>query len=132
MSEKENKPGPGPVISELAAYIAAAGDKALPAEVASKTRLHLLDTLAAIVSGSRLRPGELVAEYVRGLGGTQESVVIGSDIVTTAGNAALANAMAAHADETDDSHLTSRSHLGCAVVPAALATVSFTEYVPSK
>jgi 2-methylcitrate dehydratase PrpD len=27
----------------------------------------------------------------------------------------------AHADETDDSHNTSRSHPGCAVVPAALA-----------
>ena len=121
MSGKENEPGPGPVISELASYIAAAGDRALPAEVAAKTGLHLLDTLAAIVSGSALRPGELATEYVRGVGGTQESVVIGSDIVTTAGNAALANAMAAHADETDDSHLSSRSHLGCAVVPAALA-----------
>jgi 2-methylcitrate dehydratase PrpD len=27
----------------------------------------------------------------------------------------------AHADETDDSHNASRSHPGCAVVPAALA-----------
>ena len=121
MSGKEDKPGPGPVIGALASYIAAARDRPLPAEVAAKTGLHLLDTLAAIVSGSALRPGEIAAEYVRGLGGTQESVVIGSDIVTTAGNAALANAMAAHADETDDSHLSSRSHLGCAVVPAALA-----------
>ncbi|MCH9054009.1 MAG: MmgE/PrpD family protein [Proteobacteria bacterium] len=121
MSGKEDKPGPGPVIGELASYIAAARDRPLPAEVAAKTGLHLLDTLAAIVSGSALRPGEIAAEYVRGLGGTQESVVIGSDIVTTAGNAALANAMAAHADETDDSHFSSRSHLGCAVVPAALA-----------
>ena len=118
---KENKPGPGPVISELADYIAAAGARPLPAEVASKTGLHLLDTLAAIVSGSALQPGEIAVEYVRGLGGTEESVVIGSDVVTTAVNAALANGMAAHADETDDSHMSSRSHLGCAVVPAALA-----------
>jgi len=121
LSGKENKPGPGPVISELADYIAAAGDRPLPAEVASKTGLHLLDTLAAMVSGSALHPGEIAVEYVRGLGGTEESVVIGSDVVTTAVNAALANGMAAHADETDDSHLSSRSHLGCAVVPAALA-----------
>ena len=121
MSEKDNKPGPGPVISELADYIAGAQARPLPAEVASKTGLHLLDTLAAIVSGSALHPGEIALEYVRGLGGTQESVVIGSDVVTTAVNAALANGMAAHADETDDSHMSSRSHLGCAVVPAALA-----------
>jgi 2-methylcitrate dehydratase PrpD len=36
-------------------------------------------------------------------------------------DAALANGMMAHADETDDSHNESRSHPGCAVVPAALA-----------
>ena len=35
--------------------------------------------------------------------------------------AALANAMAAHADETDDAHPASITHPGCAVVPAALA-----------
>ncbi len=35
--------------------------------------------------------------------------------------AALANGVLAHADETDDSHAPSQSHPGCAVVPAALA-----------
>ena len=47
--------------------------------------------------------------------------MIGSRIVTTAVNAALANGMLAHADETDDSHAPSLSHPGCAIVPAALA-----------
>ena len=36
-------------------------------------------------------------------------------------DAALANGVLAHADETDDSHAPSQSHPGCAVVPAALA-----------
>jgi 2-methylcitrate dehydratase PrpD len=36
-------------------------------------------------------------------------------------NAALANGMLAHADETDDSHAASHTHPGCAVIPAALA-----------
>ena len=35
--------------------------------------------------------------------------------------AALANGMAAHADESDDSHEDSQTHPGCGVVPAALA-----------
>jgi 2-methylcitrate dehydratase PrpD len=35
--------------------------------------------------------------------------------------AAMANGMLAHSDETDDSHAPSHSHPGCAVVPAALA-----------
>jgi 2-methylcitrate dehydratase PrpD len=36
-------------------------------------------------------------------------------------NAALANGMLAHADETDDSHAPSQTHPGCGIVPAALA-----------
>jgi len=32
------------------------------------------------------------------------------------GNAALANGMLAHADETDDSHSRSQTHPGCGVV----------------
>jgi 2-methylcitrate dehydratase PrpD len=47
--------------------------------------------------------------------------VAGSRIVTAAANAALANGMLAHADETDDSHAPSLTHPGCGIVPAALA-----------
>ncbi len=36
-------------------------------------------------------------------------------------NAALANGILAHADETDDSHAPSGTHPGCGIVPAALA-----------
>jgi 2-methylcitrate dehydratase PrpD len=59
--------------------------------------------------------------YVKTLGGTKESTVIGSRFVTTAEHAALANGMLGHADETDDSHAPSLTHPGCGVVPAALA-----------
>ena len=57
-----------------------------------------------------------------GLGGKPQATVIGTGIVTSAVNAALANGMAAHGDETDDSHLRGRFHPGCGIVPAALAT----------
>lgn len=112
---------PEPIMAVLSGYISGACEQALPAEVIEKTKHHLLDTLAAIVSGSRLPPAEAVIRYVESLGGTQEALVCATSTVTTAVNAAMANAMLAHADETDDSHLTSRSHLGCGVVPAALA-----------
>jgi len=110
-----------PVMRALSAYLAGALDRDLPPEVAEKGKFHLLDTIAAMVSGSRLPPGEATIAYIRTLGGVEESVVVGSGIVTSAVNAALANGMLSHADETDDSHKTSRSHLGCGVVPAALA-----------
>jgi 2-methylcitrate dehydratase PrpD len=108
-------------IEKLADYIASALEQPLPAEVAKKTRFHVLDTIAAMVTGAKLGPGVAAIRYVRSQGGTPESLVIGSDVVTTAVNAAMANAMLAHADETDDSHAPSLTHPGCAIVPAALA-----------
>jgi 2-methylcitrate dehydratase PrpD len=108
-------------MGRLSAYIAAAARRPLPAAVAEKTKHHVVDTVAAMISGSRLAPGKQAIGYVRSLGGTKEACVIGSRIVTTAVNAALANGMLAHADETDDSHAPSLTHPGCGVVPAALA-----------
>ena len=50
------KPEISPVMQKVSAYIAAAPRKALPAKVLEKTKHHVLDTLAAMVSGSRLLP----------------------------------------------------------------------------
>ena len=108
-------------MQQLSVYIASALRKPLPAAVAEITRHHVLDTLAAMVSGSRLLPGRTAISYVKTLGGAKEACVIGARCVTTAINAALANGMLAHADETDDSHAPSLCHPGCAIVPAALA-----------
>jgi 2-methylcitrate dehydratase PrpD len=110
-----------PVMQRLSSYIAQAPRKPLPEAVLEKTKHHVLDTIAAMLSGSRLLPGKKAISYVRGLGGTKEACVVGSRIVTSAANAALANGMAAHADETDDSHAPSLTHPGCGIVPTALA-----------
>ena len=110
-----------PVMQQLSAYIAAAPRRALPKDVAEKTKHHVLDTIAAMVSGSRLLPGKKAISYIKTQGGAKEATVIGSRFVTTAINAALANGMLGHADETDDSHAPSLCHPGCAIVPAALA-----------
>ena len=110
-----------PLMKELSAYIAGALKRPLPEEVVEKTKHHVLDTIAAMVSGSRLLPGKKAIAYVKTLGGATEACVIGSRVTTTAQHAALANGMLGHADETDDSHAPSLCHPGCAIVPAALA-----------
>src|SRR5713101_5812966 len=110
-----------PVMQALSAYIARALRRPLPPAVLEKTKHHLLDTLAAMLSGSRLPPGKKAIAFTRTLGGTKEAFVVGSRIVTAAANAALANGMLAHADETDDSHSPSQTHPGCGVVAAAFA-----------
>jgi 2-methylcitrate dehydratase PrpD len=112
--------GPG-VTERLARYMVAARDQALPDEAVRECKHRILDTLGAMISGSRMKPGEMALKYVRSLGGDAQASVVGSDLRTTAVNAALANAMCAHADETDDFEPVTKAHPGCSVVPAALA-----------
>jgi 2-methylcitrate dehydratase PrpD len=105
----------------LTEYMVHARTAKLPAEVAMKGKHHILDTLAAIVSGAALPPGQIALQYVQAQGGTEEAQVITTPYLTTAVNAAMANAFIAHADETDDSHAASGTHPGCSIVPSALA-----------
>ena len=95
---------------ELARYMVEARDRALPPNVTLEAKHHILDTLGAMVSGSRLKGGEMAIAYVRAQGGVPEASVICTNIKTTATNAALANAMCAHGDETDDVELMTVSY----------------------
>ena len=99
----------------------AARSTPLPDAVATACKHRILDTFGAMVSGARMPAGEMALRYVRELGGTPEASVVGSDLRTTAINAALANAMCAHADETDDFEPVTKAHPGCSAIPAALA-----------
>jgi 2-methylcitrate dehydratase PrpD len=106
-------------MTALSAYMSEARNRALPDEVSEQAKFHLLDTLAAMISGAELPPGQAAQRYVREHGGGGTAIVVGSNLTAAPIDATLANGMMAHADETDDSHNESRSHPGCAVVPAA-------------
>ena len=109
------------ITGRLARYMVEARERSLPPHVAREAKHRILDTLAAMVSGAHLKPGEMAIRYARAQGGIAEATVVTTDIRTSAVNAALANAMFAHADETDDFHPATKAHPGCCVVPAALA-----------
>jgi 2-methylcitrate dehydratase PrpD len=109
------------VTAQLARYMVAARGRALPDAVLLECKHRILDTFAAMVSGSRMPPGVMAAKYIRSLGGEPQAALIGTDFRTTAVNAALANAMCAHADETDDFEPVTKAHPGSSAVPAALA-----------
>jgi 2-methylcitrate dehydratase PrpD len=113
--------GPGPIMSALSAYMSAADTRALPAEITEHAKYHLLDTLASMISGSELAPGQAAQRYIRERGAKGAATVAGFALTAAPIDAALANGVLAHSDETDDSHTNSHSHPGCSVVPAALA-----------
>jgi 2-methylcitrate dehydratase PrpD len=121
MSAKAPRADVSPITRALSAYVARAARRKLPPVVVERAKVHLVDTVAAMVSGSRLIPGRRAIEFVKAQGGTREAQVVGSRIRTSAPQAALANGMCGHADETDDTIMALRLHPGTCVVPAALA-----------
>jgi 2-methylcitrate dehydratase PrpD len=109
------------VTPDLIRYMADARTQPIPPAVVTKAKHHILDTVAAMVSGTTLKPGIFALRYIEQQGGKPEAQVVGSRIVTSAINAALANGMLAHSDETDDSNGSAGIHPGCGAISAALA-----------
>lgn len=110
-----------PDMELLSNYMAKAPATALTADVAEQAKHHVLDTLASIVSGAELEPGHAARRFASLHAGLGRVPIVGMKGLFSAADAALVHGMMAHADETDDSHNRSRTHPGCAVVPAALA-----------
>ncbi|HLX22529.1 MAG TPA: MmgE/PrpD family protein [Usitatibacter sp.] len=108
-------------MTALSTYMSNAAHAPLPADVEEAAKHHLLDTIAAMVSGSQLAPGQAALRFARSRMSRGRATIVASALTADAPGAALANGVMAHSDETDDSHERSRSHPGCAVVPAALA-----------
>src|ERR1700694_3267469 len=92
---------PAGVITELSNYMSAAGGRPLPEEALEKTKEHILDTLAAMVSGVDLPPARLAMQFARAHSGEKTATVVCSTLLCGAIEAALANGILAHSDETD-------------------------------
>ena len=108
------------VMRRLSTYMSEARDRALPDRAVDQTKWHVLDTVAAMVSGSELPAGRAAVKFARAYGGKEVATVVGDTVVVGPLEAALANGTMAHADETDDSW-PGGWHPGCGIVPAALA-----------
>src|ERR1700747_2837455 len=66
-------------MTKLSGYMAEARTRALPEEVIEKTKHHLLDTIASMVSGSELPPGKAAIQFARAYGGEK----IAPEVVST-------------------------------------------------
>ena len=66
-----------PVMAALSAYMSEARERALPDDVVEKSKHHVLDTIAAMISGGLL-PGQAAIRFVEGYGGARIATVVGS------------------------------------------------------
>jgi hypothetical protein len=63
---------------QVSTYMSEAGRKALPDEAAEKTKQHILDTFAAMISGSELPPGRAALGFAKEYGGKEVATVVAS------------------------------------------------------
>jgi len=77
----------------------------LPAPVRAKAIEHILDGFAVMLAGARTECSRKLYDYVRGNGGAPESTLIGFSHMAPARDAALVNGTSGHADDYDDTQL---------------------------
>lgn len=110
-----------PVMSQLSTYMSEAWNRAMPDKAMDDAKHHILDTIAAMVSGSELPPGHQAMQFARSYGGEKIATVVASRLLCGTIEAAIVNAELAHSDETDDYYSSGGAHPGCSIVPATLA-----------
>jgi 2-methylcitrate dehydratase PrpD len=105
----------------LAKYIEDLRFERIPNHVVRETKRHILDTLGVSLAGSRTTVGGLLINYAMKYADKKESTIITCSKKTSCTNAALANAVMAHACNFDDTYEAGVYHPGCSIIPAALA-----------
>ena len=109
------------ITNNLCAFLDEARHAQLDNKTIEKAKHHIVDTIAAMISGTALHVGEKAFKALSSFEGLPEATVFGQSKRYPSYWAAMFNAMLAHADETDDSHETSITHPGCGIVPTAMA-----------
>ncbi|MDJ0396577.1 MmgE/PrpD family protein [Rhodococcus sp. G-MC3] len=94
-----------------------------PDQVRTKAAVCLLDYLGACIGGLSSPWAPAILQYSGNGGGASQSHQWGSDHRIRADDAAFANSVLGHSLIRDDMHVSSGSHLGVLIIPAALALV---------
>lgn len=95
--------------------------KDLPAEVQHQSKRCLLDTLGALIAGSRTPVAAIMRQTAREqFGGDQATIIVSGERVSAAG-AALANGFSGNALDIDDGYRLIKGHPGACALPPVLA-----------
>ena len=107
------------VMDQLVKFVTKTRYADLPGETIEYAKVLCLSQIAAMVGGTELPAGKIVAKHVQCQGGTAESGVVGHAFKAPALQAALANATIAHATELEDDAAGGGTTIGT-IIPAAL------------
>jgi 2-methylcitrate dehydratase PrpD len=114
---------------EVSDFIAKTRFHDIPSEVVGLARGYILDGLGVALAGSTDECARIVQAQIRQMGGREEAVVLGTSLSAPVAKAALANGVAGHAMDYDDTQLSTSkeavygllTHPTTPVLAAALA-----------
>ena len=106
---------------QLAQFASSLRFDQLPADVISKIKLCVLDTLGCCIFGAGLPSVAKLVRMAEEEGSAQKATVFGTPLRTSASLSALVNGTSAHAFQLDEIHLESTLHPGSLALPAAFA-----------
>jgi len=109
------------VTRSLSEFVASTEDSELPQWSLHEAKRTLLNLLAVSLSGSRSQGANTLLQWIHGEAAAASASVIGTDIKTSPGNAALANGFLGHLQDYDDTHFPTVLHPTAPVWPAVLA-----------
>lgn len=92
---------------------------ALPRDVVAAARRAILDTIGVTLAGSHEPPARIVSEQAKNQSNSSESVIWGTGSSASAQLAALANGVASHVLDFDDTNDSMRGHPSVAILPGA-------------
>jgi 2-methylcitrate dehydratase PrpD len=91
------------ISEQIASFVVNTSFEALPTEAIEKAKILFTDIIGVALAGTVMdETGKIAIDYIRDIGGVPEATVIGGGFKTSAPNAALANALLAHALDFDD------------------------------
>lgn len=96
-----------PFTAQVAQFIAQSDWQRVPAHTHDTAKRLIFDNLSVTIAGSRSEAGRIIQQYAKEMGGQTEAPILGTDARSPVPLASLANGVAAHADDYDDTQIAS-------------------------
>lgn len=109
------------IVKELAGFVAGIEYASLPPNAREHLKMHLLDTIGAMLAGPRTLEGEAIGKLAGKFAVQHSSPVIGYSFQANLVTSVMAECAATRSTEVDDIHLESCTTPGAVVVPIALS-----------
>ena len=94
-----------PMTDAIVQFILETDYDSIPDAVKAVSRRCFVDGASLMVAGSAEESGKIIQGYLREIGGEPEATVFGTDLMVSAHQAALANGIAGHSMDYDDTQL---------------------------